>query len=762
LINTYYIIGGISGIAICRILWIYEELPTTAYNYNIILIYNMDKVAILIPCYNEDIKYLHECIDSALNINYNNKEIIILDDGSSDLSVYDKYLDKSNIYILSQINHKLPQTLHNLFHLTQKYDYITWGSSDNIWGPEFLNKHLDAIKNNNADITYSSYYLIDEESNFLESSSYRKHEKDRLICENKIFIQPPDLNLIQYLNKLLFEGDNFIGASFLIKKNTFISYCNLDGIEDYVYWVSCLSKKHKFHCIETNEILYKYRIHEKSATSIMMNSMVTDGKMIMLKKHLFSLYIQQQLLWDYRKIYDYSLINFNKFIYNMGVSDFDTLLLNIGTKYGTPGIDTINNHDLENIHVIKTILPLLVNKDKNIILKRLFKPEIICEFIPPRIITMNKINVLLITQKFGFGGLENIMKINSRSSISFNVTIGSFENSDNTDIVNFNSSVKNIIDYVNVNNISIIDFHYTLFNINEIRNETTCKLVFTNHNSYFWLDKGSREIIKNNDIYIDAYVNVSQNVKNTSVEIFKNDVSKSYIINNGVDFNDIAKNTTSEDNYDSIRNFDKKILCMASIIPDKGQFELVCAFKTFLKSYPNSVLILLGKKVDKNYVNKILGFIDINNLSKHIILTECSHNQVINYINLADICVLTSFVEGCSQSIKEWIYHNKRIIVTNVGSNLYLQEKFKNIIIVPVPFSIYDINTQEKYFEFLFNNDKTEFIKSIEHALCNNINMEIDINNNLSLITSDYMNQNKEILYYALLKNNYTMLEIFK
>lgn len=722
----------------------------------------MEKVAIVIPCYNENIQYLHECIESALNMNYSNKDIIILDDGSDNLDNYNKFLDIPNVFVFNQKNKKLPQTLHNLFYLAQNYDYITWGSSDNVWGSEFLNRHIDEMKKNNADITYSSYYLIDEQSNLLESSPYRKHTTDRLICDNKILIQPP--NLYTDINKMLFEGDNFIGASFLIKKNTFISYCNLDGIEDYVYWVSCISKKHMFYRIETNEILYKYRIHEQSATSIMMNSMATDEKMIMLKKHLFSLYVQKELSWDSKKIDGLasSLINFNIFLDNMGINDFDTLLMNIGNWMNTPSIDSINNYDLENIHVIKTLLPLLVNKDKNIKLKRLFKPELFCEFIPPRIITTNRFNVLLITQKFSFGGLENIMKINSRSSSCFNVTIGSFENSDNTDIVNFNSSAQNIIDYVNTNNISIIDFHYTLFNINEIRNKTTCKLVFTNHNSYFWLDESSRGIIKNNDIYIDAYVNVSQNVKTTSVEIFKNDIAKSYIINNGVDFNDITKNTTSEDNYDIISKFDKKILCMASIIPDKGQFELVCAFKTFLKSYPNSVLILLGKKVAENYVNKILSFIDINNLSKHVILTECSHNQVINYINLADICVLTSFVEGCSQSIKEWIYHNKRIIVTNVGSNLYLQQKFKNISIVPVPFSICDINTQEKYFEFLFNNDKTEFIKSIEDALYNNINTAININSDLSLITSDYMNRNKELLYYALLKNNYTMLEIFK
>ena len=43
----------------------------------------MEKVSVIVPCYNHEL-FIRECINSILNQNYPNIELIVIDDGSKD------------------------------------------------------------------------------------------------------------------------------------------------------------------------------------------------------------------------------------------------------------------------------------------------------------------------------------------------------------------------------------------------------------------------------------------------------------------------------------------------------------------------------------------------------------------------------------------------------------------------------------------------------------------------------------------------------
>lgn len=67
----------------------------------------MEKISIIIPVYNVE-KYIERCLDSIVNQSYSNLEIILVDDGSTDLSgeICDSYKSKDNRIIVIHKNNE--------------------------------------------------------------------------------------------------------------------------------------------------------------------------------------------------------------------------------------------------------------------------------------------------------------------------------------------------------------------------------------------------------------------------------------------------------------------------------------------------------------------------------------------------------------------------------------------------------------------------------------------------------------------------------
>lgn len=93
------------------------------------------KISIIIPVYNVEL-YLRTAIDSALNQTYENKEIILVDDGSTDQSgkICDKYAEQYDcITVIHQENGGL-SAARNTGIANSKGDYIAFLDSDDEYG----------------------------------------------------------------------------------------------------------------------------------------------------------------------------------------------------------------------------------------------------------------------------------------------------------------------------------------------------------------------------------------------------------------------------------------------------------------------------------------------------------------------------------------------------------------------------------------------------------------------------------------------------
>jgi glycosyltransferase involved in cell wall biosynthesis len=98
-------------------------------------------VSILIPAYNAA-EWLDECIESALAQTWDRKEIIVVDDGSTDrtLAIANRYVSKG-VQVISQANQGAAGARNTALSVYQG-DYIQWLDADDLLAPDKIEKQL--------------------------------------------------------------------------------------------------------------------------------------------------------------------------------------------------------------------------------------------------------------------------------------------------------------------------------------------------------------------------------------------------------------------------------------------------------------------------------------------------------------------------------------------------------------------------------------------------------------------------------------------
>lgn len=112
-----------------------------------------DLLSIVVPTYNVD-KYLTRCLDSLLNQTYNNIEVIVVDDGSTDSSgvIAERYKKiDGRVKVIHKENGGLSDA-RNVGIKASKGKYIAFVDSDDFIEPDIYEKSMLKIKNANADI----------------------------------------------------------------------------------------------------------------------------------------------------------------------------------------------------------------------------------------------------------------------------------------------------------------------------------------------------------------------------------------------------------------------------------------------------------------------------------------------------------------------------------------------------------------------------------------------------------------------------------
>ena len=112
-----------------------------------------EKVSVIVPVYNAE-KYLNRCVDSIISQSYNNLEIILVNDGSTDnsLLVCEEYLKKDDrIKLITQEN-RGAGLARNTGLLNAKGEFVIFVDSDDYLHNTAIEKCVNAQNKTNADL----------------------------------------------------------------------------------------------------------------------------------------------------------------------------------------------------------------------------------------------------------------------------------------------------------------------------------------------------------------------------------------------------------------------------------------------------------------------------------------------------------------------------------------------------------------------------------------------------------------------------------
>ncbi len=195
--------------------------------------------SIVIPLYNKETSF-RECLDSIVAQDFNEFELIVIDDGSTDDSVkiLDEY-DFSNLKLLRQVNSGV-SVARNLGIINSTAKYIIFLDADDYFSPYRLSILRDFIVNNN-------YPPIIGGNHYIKQHSVLKPVGSKSEASSFIFISEP----LRCLNKVF----TFLNSSTACVRRDLFESCKFPvGYrrgEDIYVWLELLADNHFFYHTES-------------------------------------------------------------------------------------------------------------------------------------------------------------------------------------------------------------------------------------------------------------------------------------------------------------------------------------------------------------------------------------------------------------------------------------------------------------------------------------------------------------------------------
>ena len=230
---------------------------------------NKPIVSVIIPTYNRA-HLIGRAIKSVLNQTYQDFEIIVVDDGSTDNTgeIIRGFKDKRVKYIKKYKENKGSSVARNIGIKVARGKYIALLDSDDEWLPEKLDKQIKVLQSESPEVgvVYSNLLYIDE--NGKNMSKFRNPKKEGYIYEDLL-------------------GKNYVGtdSTLLIRKECFNRVGLFDDLlntqQDWDMWIR-IAKYYRFALIKVP--LVKYRLHSNQISRNLELKIITANRILVKYK----------------------------------------------------------------------------------------------------------------------------------------------------------------------------------------------------------------------------------------------------------------------------------------------------------------------------------------------------------------------------------------------------------------------------------------------------------------------------------------------
>ena len=184
-------------------------------------------ISVIIPVYNVE-KYLKRCLDSVLRQENVTQEIILVDDGSTDLSakICDEYAEKYPEVKCLHISNSGPATAKNIGYDNAAGNYIAFIDSDDEIKPNMFSIMLTSGYKHDADIVCCNYIQMNENGSF----EHAKHTGDEYVLN-----QDEAIKAILIKDKIYSQCWTKIYKKSMIDANHIRNTDGLKTDEDFIY-----------------------------------------------------------------------------------------------------------------------------------------------------------------------------------------------------------------------------------------------------------------------------------------------------------------------------------------------------------------------------------------------------------------------------------------------------------------------------------------------------------------------------------------------